>query len=312
MRTGVWLFPDAAASRLVEAIVAADRSGLGEMWLGDEGPARDPLAILAAAAPLTTSVLLAVGVTNPYLRHPALTASAMATVHELSGGRAVLGLGAGGSLALGAVGLRPARPLTDCRHAMTVIRGVLRGEAVDGYAPPGHAMRAPDLPVFVGSRAERFNRWASAAADGAFVAGVAPSQVPEVVGWARSVRHIPIALYVSAVLDEDDLEQTRPRMIHAFADAPPALRRRAGLDDAAVAAAVRALDEGDREPAARLLPDPVLDLVLARPSRIVETCVALARALQPVSIGFALLGGDPVQRVERAVPLLAAIEREVA
>jgi 5,10-methylenetetrahydromethanopterin reductase len=312
VRTGVWLFPDAPSSRLLEAVVAADRAELGEVWLGDEGPARDPFAILAAAAPTTTSVLLAVGVTNPYLRHPALTASTMATVHELSRGRAVLGLGAGGSLALGSVGLHPARPLTDCRQALTVIRGVLRGERVDGYEPPGHALHAPDLPVFIGSRAPRFNRWASAAADGAFVAGVAPSQVPEVVGWARSVRDIPIALYVSAVLDDEELEVARPRMIHAFADAPATLRRRAGLDDAAVAAAARALDEGESAPAARLLTDPVLDLVLARPSRVVDTCVALARAVQPVSIGLALLGGDPVQQVERAAPRLARIQREAS
>jgi 5,10-methylenetetrahydromethanopterin reductase len=307
VRTGVWLFPDAPAPRLVEAIVTAEHAGLGEFWLGDEGPARDPLAVLAAAAPATGRIRLGVGVTNPYLRHPAMTASAFATIHELSGGRAVLGLGAGGQLALGAVGLAPERPLRDCQRALAIIRGVLRGETVDGYAAPAHAMQAADLPVFIGARGERFNRWASEAADGAFVAGIAPSQAGEIVGWARSVRDIEIAVYISAALDDDQLERARPRLIHAFSDAPPALRRRAGLADADVAAAADALDEGDPGPASALLTDPILDLVLARPERVVDTCVELVRTLRPASIGLTLLSGDPVDHAQRAAALLAEV-----
>jgi 5,10-methylenetetrahydromethanopterin reductase len=308
VRTGVWLFPDAPATRLVDAIVAAEDAGLAEFWLGDEGPARDPLAVLAAAAVRTTSVRLGVGVTNPYLRHPAMTASALATIHELSGGRAVLGLGAGGQLALAPVGLSPTYPLRDCQRALAIIRGVLAGQTVEGYTAPAHAMHAPGLPVFVGARGERFNRWASAAADGAFVAGIAPSQAAQVVGWARSVRDVEIALYISAALDDEQLERARPRMIHAFSDAPPDLRRRAGLTDADVAAAADALDRGDPGPAAALLTDPVLDLVLARPDRVVATCVDLARELLPDAIGLTLLSGDPVEHVQHAAELL----REVA
>ncbi|MEZ5250121.1 MAG: LLM class flavin-dependent oxidoreductase [Ilumatobacteraceae bacterium] len=108
MRTGVWLFPDAPSAALLDAGSAAEAGGLTEFWLGDEGPARDPFAVLAALATRTERLVLGVGVTNPYLRHPAVTATTMATVHELSGGRGVLGLGPGGHLALGPVGLRHA------------------------------------------------------------------------------------------------------------------------------------------------------------------------------------------------------------
>jgi len=38
-------------------------------------------------------------VTNPYLRHPAITAVTAMTVHELSRGRAILGIGPGGGIA---------------------------------------------------------------------------------------------------------------------------------------------------------------------------------------------------------------------
>jgi 5,10-methylenetetrahydromethanopterin reductase len=308
LRTGIWLFPDAPAPRFVSAVAAAEEVGLDEVWVGDEGPARDPFGLLAAAATVTSRIRLAVGVTNPYLRHPVLTASAAATVHELSGGRMVLGIGAGGRMALEPVGVRPARPLTDCRDALRLVRAALTATATVGYDPPAHALTAADLPVFVGARGEQFNRWASAAADGVFVAGVAPSLVANVVGWARSVRPISVALYVSACLDDGELEDVRPRMIHAFADAPETLRPKARLDPAAVRAAALALNEGDDAAARALLVDDVLDLVLARPADVVATCAALARDVQPASIGLALVGGDPVEQVERAAVTLHAVK----
>jgi 5,10-methylenetetrahydromethanopterin reductase len=307
LRTGVWLFPDAPAPRFVSALAAAEHAGLDEVWVGDEGPARDPFGLLAAAATATSRIRLAVGVTNPYLRHPVLTATAAATVHELSGGRMVLGIGAGGRMALEPLGLRPTHPLADCRDALRLVRAALSATATDGYDPPVHALTAVDLPVFVGARGERFNRWASSAADGVFVAGIAPSLVPTVVGWARSVRPVDVAVYISACLDDSELEEVRPRMIHAFSDAPEELRRRAGLDADAVNAAALALNAADDGPARALMVDRVLDLVLARPGDVVATCARLVRDLRPDSIGLALVGGDPIDQVERAAATLHAV-----
>ena len=188
--SGVWLFPAAPAPDIVEVIQHAESLGLDEIWLGDEGPARDPLAVLAAAATRTRSIRLAVGITNAYVRHPAATAISMMTINELSGGRAILGLGVGGSIALGPLGIVPSHPLATMRNALETIRAVLTGRASQAYAPPATAMTAPDLPLFVGSRGPLINRLASRLADGAFVAGVPVSQAAEVVGWARSVRPI--------------------------------------------------------------------------------------------------------------------------
>ncbi len=313
MRTGVWLFPDAPSAALLDAGAAAEAGGLDELWLGDEGPARDPFAVLAALAVRTERLLLGLGVTNPYLRHPAVTAASMATVHELSGGRGILGLGPGGHLALGPVGLAPRDHLTACRHAMQLIRGVLDGRSVDGYTPPRHAMSAPDLPVFVGARGERFNRWASEAADGVFLAGIAPSLLPTVIAWAQSSRPVALSLYVSTLLDDRELEPTRPRMIHAFSNGPDELLARAGVDRREAQDAAAALSAGDEAPAARIMTDDRLDLVLARgPVRLREVLGALARAHAPVSVGVALLGADPVDQVERAAAALRPLHEELS
>ena len=225
---GVWLFPEAPAAELVETFVAAEGLGLDEVWIGDEGPAHsDPFAVLAAAAVRTSRVTLGVAVTNPYLRHPAVTASAMATVAELSGGRAILGLGAGGGVALDPVGITRTEPLKRTRDALRVARAVVCGRAAEGYRPPEGAVRHEPLPIYIGARGEAFNRYASAEADGAFLGGIPFADLGTVVGWTRSVRPVDVALYPSVIFDGEDLEWARPRFIFAFLDTPASTRRHA-------------------------------------------------------------------------------------
>jgi hypothetical protein len=58
--------------------------------------------------------------------------------------------------------------------------------------------------------------------------------------------------------------------------------------------------------------DRVVELVLARPADVVARCADLARAVQPDSIGLALVGGDPVSQVERAAATLGAVRTALA
>src|SRR5262249_47885257 len=67
--------------------------GYDYFWHADERFFRDVYANLAVCALETSRIKLGTGVTDPYSRHPALTAMGIATIDELSGGRAVLGIG---------------------------------------------------------------------------------------------------------------------------------------------------------------------------------------------------------------------------
>jgi 5,10-methylenetetrahydromethanopterin reductase len=296
---------------MVEFIEHAEALGLDEIWLGDEGPARDPLSVLAAAAIRTSTIRLAVGITNPYVRHPAATAVSMMTVHELSGGRAILGLGVGGSLALSPLGISPVHPLATMRQAMATMRAVSRGERGDSYAPPAGAMTAPDLPLFIGSRSPRINRLASAIADGAFVAGLPVSQVPQVVGWARSVRDIPISLYISAAFEAEDVERARPQMVWALVNSSDATVALTGHPRSAFQAATEALQAGDLEPAYKLMTDDVLRhvLVWGEPREIGSRLAQLVRELRPTSIGLSLLQTDVPKALDASAAALTHMQR---
>src|ERR1700704_650656 len=86
-----------------------EEEGVGRIWLIDSQLAmKDVHAGLLLAAQHTRRTQLGPGVTNPLTRHPTVTASAMAALAEISGGRAILGLGAGDSAVYG-VGPKPAR-----------------------------------------------------------------------------------------------------------------------------------------------------------------------------------------------------------
>jgi len=112
----------------------------------------DPYIHLGLAAAATSRLKLATGVTNPLTRHPAVAATAMATVQTESGGRAVLGIGRGDS-SLAYLGLAPASPAAFERYLIR-LQGYLRGESVPfdtagdggGEAAPASALHMADAP----------------------------------------------------------------------------------------------------------------------------------------------------------------------
>ncbi len=299
---GVWAFPDTPAPELLEAIVHAERVGIDEFWLGDEGPAREPFAVLAAASVRTERIRLAVGITNPFVRNPALTCTTAQSIAELSGGRFTLGIGAGGDLSLGPFHQAAERPLAAVRSMLRIADAVERGAATEGYTPGSHAISGQRVPVFVGAKGERLNRLASELADGAFVAGPPPFAYDELLGWVRSVRPIDVALTPSVAWDIAEVDATRAQMIVGIRNAPAAVRERLGIDDAEADAAAAALATGDPGSARRLVTDEVAsELVLLGPPEVVGRRLAtLVERHRPTSIGLALLHGDLVESIDRA------------
>lgn len=87
---------------MLEGARTAEDLGFDGVWVHDAPFGRrtpasyDPVSILAAIAARTSTLRLCTGILQPHLRNPVALALAWATLHELSGGRAVLGVGTGG------------------------------------------------------------------------------------------------------------------------------------------------------------------------------------------------------------------------
>ena len=130
MNLQLQLLGDVPVPRLVDRARIAEANGYSAVWLADERFYREVYTCLGQIAAHTTKVLVGPSVTDPYSRHPALTAMAIATLDEISGGRAILGIGAGisGFAELQIDRRKPARAM---REAIAVIRALLGGETVD-------------------------------------------------------------------------------------------------------------------------------------------------------------------------------------
>lgn len=109
----------------------------------------------------TRRIGLGTGVTNPYSRHPAVTAKMIAMLDTYSQGRAVLGIGQGDLWQFDQLGIAHSQPLAALREAVQVIRYILSGND-GGFSGEVFSVR-PNLgfkwkgyrevmPIFVGSR----------------------------------------------------------------------------------------------------------------------------------------------------------------
>ena len=122
----------------------AERAGWDGMAVVDsQNLSGDAYVALTVAALRTERLGLATAVTNPVTRHPAVTASAIASVHALSGGRAVLGIGRGDS-SLAHLGRAPASVSIFAKYLKT-LQCYLRGESVPFEELAFHERLAPEV-----------------------------------------------------------------------------------------------------------------------------------------------------------------------
>jgi 5,10-methylenetetrahydromethanopterin reductase len=111
-------------------------------------------------------------VTDPYVRHPSLTAVAHATMDDLSRGRVVLGIG-GGIEQPTFWGYERPHPLEAMRDAVEICRRMLRGERVTYQGKVISVTDAkldfrpfrPDLPILVAARGKQMLQLAGEVAD---------------------------------------------------------------------------------------------------------------------------------------------------
>jgi 5,10-methylenetetrahydromethanopterin reductase len=162
----------AARAREYEAL------GYTDIWVPDERLLRNVYVSLATIASATSRIGLGPAVTNPYTRHPAHTAAAIATIDELSGGRATLAFGAGGGL--DAYGINRANPVQTLREAVQISQLLMRGETAS-YQGEVFSLRATQLdftpvrpvPVYLAARGPKILQLAGEVADGAILGGFA-------------------------------------------------------------------------------------------------------------------------------------------
>ncbi|MEC8503447.1 MAG: LLM class flavin-dependent oxidoreductase, partial [Actinomycetota bacterium] len=176
MNWSVNLMAKAPIGEIVELAVLAEQMGYDRCWLFDEGVmTRDVFVTLAAIAERTSTIKIGPGITNPYVRHPGATAAAIASIDELSDGRAFIGVGAGGGLALGPLAVERTRPLQVVADAVTAMRGLFAGDTVTMTSETFALNNArleyarPDIEIIMAGRGPRMTSLGGRISDGFYL-----------------------------------------------------------------------------------------------------------------------------------------------
>ena len=164
-----WVDP---VGKLVELAQLCEREGMDRFGVSDWRFYHDCFVVMTACLQGTERLEVESLVTDPYVRHPSLTAAAHATMDDLSRGRAILGIGAGVE--------QPTfweyerrLPMTAVREAVEICRRMLRGESVtfkgreisvEGAQLNFRPYR-PDLPILIAARGKRMLELAGELAD---------------------------------------------------------------------------------------------------------------------------------------------------
>ncbi len=178
--------------------------------------APDAYGQLSLAANATRDLRMGTGVTNPFTRHAAVTASAVATLQAESGGRAICGIGRGDSSAAH-IGRRNATT-KELRDYVETVKAYLRGEEVV-MGEKASKLRwldpaiVPPAPIDIACTGPKTIRMAADVADRISFAVGSP---PERIDWALETVHerlaetgrdrneLSIGAYLILVCNEDE------------------------------------------------------------------------------------------------------------
>ena len=272
----------------VEWVQIAERLGIdiafsAEAWWSD---AVSPLAYLADK---TERIKLATGIMQVTARTPAMTAMTALTLHDLTGGRFILGLGASGPQVVeGLHGIRYTKPLTRLKETVDICRMIFAGEKVryEGKVfqlplpdSEGKAIRisheATDIPVYLATLGPNALRYTGASANGWLGTSFSPDHPEAHLGFlaegaseaGRSLGDLNLCVSVRIEIGEnveEMINQRRKQVAFNMGGMGSATTnfyndafKRAGYEEDAMAIQSLWLD-GRRDEAAKRVPDAMV------------------------------------------------------
>jgi len=185
-----------------DAVVSLEKAGLDTVWVA-EAYGFDSPTLMGYLAAKTERIEIGAAILNIYSRTPALLAQTAAGLDNVSGGRAILGVGASGPQVIeGWHGVPYAKPLGRTREVVDIVRTALRREVLthDGLvtiplpAEEGTGLgkplklltrpERPDVPIYIAALGPKSVQATAEYADGWLPMFFAPERIGEIWGEA--------------------------------------------------------------------------------------------------------------------------------
>jgi len=189
--------------QVAEFAVEAERAGVRAIWHSNLPDGWDPFLGLSQAALATSRIKLGVLALSPYEMHPVRIAYSLISLNELANGRAMIGLGGGGAMALAttdhgqgaSLDFGKMRIVRGVREAAEIIWRYSSGKAFRGYRGEVFRvrqpfrmsyMKAPRPKIITCSMGPQMLRMGGRIADGIQVGDVTAERLPEVMADIRA------------------------------------------------------------------------------------------------------------------------------
>ncbi len=231
MKFGIELVPSDPALKIAYYAKLAEQQGFEYVWITDHYNNRDVYSNLAVIALNTNSIKIGSGVTNSYTRNPAITASSIASIAEISGGRAILGIGPGDKSTFDVMGIEWKKPLVTAKEAIQAIRSLHENKKVymDGetikFAGAKLAFNAGKIPIYLGAQGPKMLELAGEIADGVLINASHPKDFEVAVEQIRKgvdkvghdLSEVDITAYTCFSVDKDPVKAVNAaKVIVAF------------------------------------------------------------------------------------------------
>ncbi len=307
MDLGICLRNRMPVRTIMELARHAEDRGFHSVWITEGLGYKDVVTQMAAVATATKRIGIASGIIPIRTRTPLLLGNTFIALDELSGGRAILGVGSGHPGPLQDFhGIRIERPVAFMRDYLSVIRLLYERESFSyegrtfnvapyerGFAPP-----SPRLPIYIAALNPGMLGLAGELADGVIMNLVTPPYLAEAQGIiaerarraGRDPGQIKLGSYVLCSLSDNEteaLEVIRDMIAH-YARDPfyEAMLRRAGFGDTLDEMA-DPLERGDLARAAAMIPEAMASALTMYGSK--DRCQATLDGLAQAGLQLAVL-----------------------
>jgi alkanesulfonate monooxygenase SsuD/methylene tetrahydromethanopterin reductase-like flavin-dependent oxidoreductase (luciferase family) len=239
--------------RLLKIAKANEEAGFDSIWVPDHllfippGTVPEAWSFLAATATLTEKAVLGTCVSDPHRYNPAVLAQKVATVDQISGGRVIIGLGAGEAMNLEPFGIDWKKPVSKLIETVTIMRKLWAGEVLNHE---GKFWKFRDaflqirpvkgkVPIYFGANSPRTLRLVGEMADGWLSIPLSPRLFKEHLKFVRegaekagrSLDEIDVGVYLyTSVTESADDAYKQIETIKSQVVPSPQLLLEAGYD----------------------------------------------------------------------------------
>lgn len=314
MKFGIEFVPNQPLDEIVKLVKLAEDVGFEYAWITDHYNNKNVYETLALLAVETETIKMGPGVTNPYVRSPAIAASAIATIDELSNGRATFGMGPGDKATFDALGIEWTKPVSTIKSALADIRTLLDGDKTEAGAQLGGVKAVQEkIPFYMGAQGPKMLETAGAIADGVLINASNPKDYEAAMpmikkGIGSSDKTFDVGAYTATSIGTDsEAAKNAARIVVAFiaAGSPPPVIERHGLPEGINEKIGACLGKGDFGGAIGLVSDDLLEAfsVCGTPEEFVPKIEGLAE------MGVTqYVAGSPVgKNVEESIKLLGDV-----